>query len=119
MPKKHILICDDENPVRESLKAYLEKDYDLTFATNGHEALESIKSKDFDLFITDIKMPSLDGIDTIRQINQSNPNQKIIVLTGYESMSVAQEANKYNISSYLTKPVSKDKLLKTITNILE
>jgi len=119
MSKYHILICDDEEPVRESLKACLEESYVLSFANSGKEALDNISNNAFDLLIIDIKMPGMDGLETIRQIKEIKPDQKIIVLSGYESISVAQQASKYNIASYLTKPVSKDKLLKAISDSLE
>jgi YesN/AraC family two-component response regulator len=115
---KNILICDDELGVRESIKAYLEDTYDLYFAKNGQEALTFAKSIDFDLIIIDVKMPILDGLETIREIKNLKPNQKIILLTGYESLSLVDEASKIGADSYLTKPVGKDKLLKAIANII-
>jgi len=119
MNKYHILICDDEEPIRESLKAYLEDSYELSFARTGQEALDNISNNNFDLLIIDIKMPGMDGLETIRQIKEAKPEQRIIVLSGYESISVAQQASKYNITSYLTKPVGKDKLLKTVSDSLK
>lgn len=119
MKKYRILICDDEVGVRESLRAYLEDHYELSFARNGQEALDSVKSNDCDLIIMDIKMPVVDGIEVIKQVKESKPDQRIIILTGYESISIAEEAVKLGINSYLTKPVGKDKLLKTIAESLK
>ena len=118
MDRYHILICDDEESVRESLRAYLENSYELSFAETGQEALDNISNNAFDLLIIDIKMPGISGLEAIRQIKDAKPEQKIIVLSGYESISVAEQASKYNITSYLTKPVSKDKLLKTVSESL-
>jgi len=119
MNKYHILICDDEEGVRESLRAYLEDYYKLSFAKNGGEAIDSVKSNAFDLVIIDIKMPGIDGLEAIRQIKKVKPAQKIIVLTGYESTSIAGEASKLGINSYLTKPIGREKLLNTIKDLLK
>ena len=120
MSKKYnILICDDEEGVRESLKACLEDQYDLSFAKNGNEAIEGVKTKNFDLLIIDIKMPQMDGLEAIRHIKTVWPKQKVIVLSGYESISVAEEAIRLGINAYLTKPVGKRELLKTIAKDLK
>ena len=119
MKKYNLLVCDDEVGVRESLKVYLEDDYELSFAKNGQEAVDSAKSNSFDLIIMDIKMPVLDGAEVIKQIKKAIPEQKIVVLTGYESVSVAGEASKLGISSYLVKPIGKEKLLKTVQDIIK
>lgn len=114
MKKHHILVCDDEASVRESLKAYLEDDYHISFAKDGQEAIDTVKSNDCDLVIMDIKIPGIGGIEVIKQIKVLKPAQKIIVLTGYESMNIAEEVSKLGVNSYLVKPVGKDKLLKTV-----
>ena len=118
MSKYDILICDDDTTVRESLKAYLEDSYELSFTKDGQETISSVKSNDFALIIIDIKIPGINGIETIRQIKELKPGQKIIVLTGYESTSIAEEVSKLGISSYLIKPVGQDKLLKAVKSAI-
>lgn len=118
MNKHNILICDDELSVRESLKAYLEDNYQIAFAKNSQEATNAVKSSDCSLVIMDIKLPGISGIDIIKQIKQIKPGQKIIVLTGYESISIAEEVSKLGVASYLVKPVGKDKLLKTVADAI-
>lgn len=114
-----ILICDDELSIRESLKAYLENNYRLSTAKSGQEAIDAVSKGNFDLVMIDIKMPDIDGLEAIRQIKNFNPDQKIIVLTGYETTSIAEEAAKLGVNAYLTKPIGKEKLLKTVVEIIQ
>jgi YesN/AraC family two-component response regulator len=119
MPKKRILICDDEFAIRESIKAYLDEGYELSIATNGQEAINTVTEKEFDLLIIDIKMPIMDGLEAIRQIKNLKPEQKIIVLTGYETTSIAEEAARQGVNAYLTKPIGKEKLRKAVAEIIK
>lgn len=102
--KKHILICDDEEGVRESLNLILSNEYNLAFASNGKEALDYLKSNKTDLVIMDIKMPKKSGLETLKELRNINPDLKVIMVTGYRSVETAHEATKYNIYEYITKP---------------
>lgn len=102
--KKRILVCDDEEGVRESLNLILGEDYSLSFATNGNEALEQLKKSGADLVIMDIKMPKKNGIETVKEIHRHTPHTKVIMVTGYQSVETAREASKYGIFEYITKP---------------
>lgn len=102
--RKIILICDDEEGVRESLGLILGNDYKLAFATNGNEALNYLKKHHADLVIMDIKMPQKNGLDTIKELRHQKPNTKIIMVTGYQSVETAREASKYGVVDYITKP---------------
>ena len=94
MQKKKILICDDEEGVRESLKLILEDDYDLSFATTGNEAIEKTKKELSDLVILDIKMPKMSGLETLKELKKISPNTKVIIASGYKSVEAANEAIK-------------------------
>ncbi|MFH1868635.1 MAG: response regulator [Candidatus Omnitrophota bacterium] len=120
MSKYHILICDDEEIIRESVKAYLEDDFEISLAENGLQAIELTKTEDFGVIIMDIKLGGdIDGINAIKEIKKFKPDQKIIVLTGYESVDSDEEALKLGVSSYLVKPIGRAKLLKIIEDILK
>lgn len=110
MKKAHILLCDDEIRVRNVLKMILEEAYDLSFAGNGKEAVQFLKKNNPDLVILDIKMPRLGGIEALRNIKQVKPNLPVLMLTGYESYDVAQEAADAGADDYLTKPVKRKDL---------
>lgn len=116
--KKNILVCDDEEGIRESLNLILEKDYNVLFATNGREAIETINSKPVDLVILDIKMPKMDGLETLKELKKANPNTKVIIATGYKSVETAQQAIRLGASNYIVKPFESDQVLKVVKKSL-
>ncbi|MFH1460767.1 MAG: response regulator [Candidatus Omnitrophota bacterium] len=117
--KKRILICDDEEGIRESLKLILEKDYDLVFAKNGNECLSALKNKSsISLVLLDIKMPVQNGLEVTQCIKEKFPDKKVIIVTGYKSAEIAQEAAEKGAIDYIVKPFdSKDILEKVKNNI--
>lgn len=114
MAKKKILICDDEEGIRESLRLILEENYDLDFAITGIEALEKAKKESPDIVILDIKMPKMNGLDTLKEIKKVSPNTKVIIASGYKSTETAQEAVKLGASDYIIKPFDSKELLKKV-----
>lgn len=108
---KKILVCDDEEGIRESLKLILEKDYEVIFAENGDMAVQKMKSGPPDLVILDIKMPRRDGLDTLREIKKINPSQKVVIATGYRSVDTANEAVKLGATDYIIKPFDRKQVL--------
>lgn len=117
--KKKILICDDEEGIRESLNLILKDDYDLIFTTNGQECLKALeKTKDIGLVLMDIKMPKQNGIEITRDIKRLFPEIKVIILTGYESSEIAQEATLAGADAYITKPFKRDQVMKIINRTI-
>ena len=114
MDKKRILICDDDVAIRESYRLILENSYQLNFANNGIKALEEFKNNSFDLVILDIKIPKKDGLEVLKEMKNANPQSNILIITGYKSASIAEEAIKLGAINYLPKPFDKSKLLKTV-----
>lgn len=112
--RKKILICDDEEGIRESFKLILEKDYDLMFAQNGDEAVQMMKSSPSEITILDIKMPKKDGLETLKELKKINPSSKVIIATGYKSVDIAQEAMNLGASDYVVKPFDRDKIKKVV-----
>ena len=102
--KPTILICDDEEGIRESFKLILEDLYDLRFATNGLEALELLKSFTPSLMLLDIKMPKVHGMEILKRVKQLKPKLPVIIVTGYQSVEMAQEALKIGAADYIPKP---------------
>ena len=116
---KKILVCDDEEGIRESLKLILEKDYEVIFAENGDIAIQKLKSAPADLVILDIKMPRRDGLDTLREIKKLNPATKVVIATGYRSVDTANEAVKLGATDYIIKPFDRKQVLATARKNLD
>ena len=116
--KKRILICDDEEGVRESLNLILGEDYNLAFANNGNEALRYLEKANLDLIIMDIKMPQKNGLEALKELRQQKPNVKVIMITGYQSVETAAEASKYGILEYITKPFESSLVKETVQKAL-
>ncbi len=113
--KPTILICDDEEGIRESFNLILKDKYELIFATCGEDCLRTLKeNKDIDLILMDIKMPRQNGIEITKEIKRLRPHIKVIVVTGYESAEVAKEATEAGADAYITKPFESREILKKI-----
>ncbi|MFA5008763.1 MAG: response regulator [Candidatus Omnitrophota bacterium] len=117
--KPLILICDDEEGVRESLNLILGEEYNLDFASNGNEALQYLTKANPDLIIMDIKMPQKNGLETLKELRQKKPNVKVIMITGYQSVETAAEASKYGILEYITKPFESSLVKETVQKALQ
>jgi two-component system response regulator AtoC len=104
----NILLADDEPDVRKSLSNFLSKlGHDVVCAENGIEGLKEFHSRNFDLIITDIRMPSMDGLELMRRIKDIERSSiDVIVITGHGDMDNAVKALKYGAFDYLQKPVN-------------
>ena len=107
---KRILVIDDEALVIESLKKLLKKKgYDVSIAKNGLEAMQRVEEGDFDLIVSDIRMPDMNGIEIIKKIREylkQNGKGSVpeILITGYASKENLEEAKKLNVADYIYKP---------------
>ena len=117
---KKIIVVDDDKLILGTLKRLLRKEgFEVETAQNGFEALEKIKNTNFDLIITDIRMPDKDGIETIKEARKylSENNRELIpelIITGFANDQNRQEADKLKVASYLTKPFDLKDLLQNI-----
>lgn len=114
MENYRILVVDDEKVIREFLRDFLsDQGYETDLATDGKEALDKIKRSNYDLVITDIKMPNADGIEVLRKVKRKNSNTGVIIITGYPSLETEKECKKFGAAGYLVKPfqISQIKLL--------
>ena len=109
-----ILICDDEEGIRESFKLILSDLYDLHFAENGLKAIEMLPSLSPAAMLLDIKMPKLNGMETLKQIKKLKPSLPVIIVTGYQSVELAQEALKNGAADYIPKPFDSKQILKVV-----
>jgi DNA-binding NtrC family response regulator len=115
-----ILIVDDETIVRESLGSWFrEEGYSVDVAASAREALEKLTIKDWDIFLLDIRMPGMDGLDLQRKIKESHPDSTIIIMTAYASVETAVEAMKQGAYDYIVKPFDPDDLEHLVRNAIE
>ncbi|MBU4346742.1 MAG: response regulator [Candidatus Omnitrophica bacterium] len=121
---KKILVIDDEELVTESLLKLLSiEGYNATVAKSGEEAIDKVKKNDFDLIICDVRMPELDGIETIKRIRAhlENSNKKPVpevLITGYADMEKYVSAKELEVFDYLYKPFDNKEFLRIIKNVL-
>jgi len=114
----HVLVVDDESSQRELLAGFLKKrGYTVPTAASGVEAVEKNATTGFDLVILDLKMPELDGIETIVRMKEIDPETYFVVLTGYGTVESAVRAMKSGAYDYLNKPVNLDELELIIEHI--
>ena len=118
MKKQRILVCDDEEGVRESLDLILGKDYRLEFATDGEEAIRIASERPFSLALLDIKMPRVNGLEVLKWFRQNRPDTPVVMLTAYQSVEMAQEAIALGAVNYLAKPFERSELKQTIARVL-
>ena len=110
-----ILICDDEEGIRESLKLILGDHYDLITVDSGEQCLECLKNDtSIGLVLLDIKMPKVNGLDILKAIKEKNPDLHVIIVTGYKSVETASEAATLGASGYIVKPFKSDEILEAV-----
>jgi len=115
-----LLIVDDELHVRESLSRwFIEDGYDVHTASGGKEALAALGRRHFDVVITDIKMPGMDGLELQRRIHEVDPEVAIILVTAYASVSTAVQALKEGAYDYLVKPFDPEELSRVVEKACE
>ncbi len=111
-----ILIVDDEVLVLKAISRSLEFDFDLTLATSGLEALKLIRHQAaFEIIISDLRMPEMDGIEFIRRARQFSPESVFMLLTGNQDLAEAECAvDKGLVFRIMEKPCNKDSILESI-----
>jgi len=121
MPDKiKLLIVDDEVKFLDSIAKRLElRDFDVTKATNGEEALEAARGAKFDLALLDLKMPGMDGKQVLELLKTEHKYLEVIILTGHGSLDSAVECTKLGAFDYLPKPYELDKLLDILKKAYE
>jgi two-component system response regulator AtoC len=105
-----ILIIDDDQNIRETLKVLLSKEYKVILAENGLTGIEKFKSENPDLIITDLKMDDLDGIEILKKVKESGVDTPVILITAYEEIQSSIEAIQLGAYDYIGKPLDIEKL---------
>ncbi len=116
---ENILIADDERDIRESLSIILEGEgYLCTVAANGLEALEKIKAYNYDILITDIVMPKMDGMKLMEQTLLFSPQTLVILMTAYASIESAINSLRKGAADYFLKPIEFDEVIVRVKQLL-
>jgi len=115
-----ILIADDEKPIRDSLKMILDEEgYVTDVVADGDEALQKIQNENYDIVITDIKMPKVDGIQLLESASKVSPETFFIIMTAYASVKTAIDALRQGAYDYLIKPVEFDDVIVRVKRLLD
>jgi two-component system response regulator PilR (NtrC family) len=115
-----ILVVDDEQSLREVLSIMLKRTgYAVTSVADGEEAIELLNRDIFDLVITDLRMPKIDGLEVLRAAKSASPETVVLIITAFASADSAVEAMKQGAYDYLTKPFQVDEVQLIIRNALE
>jgi DNA-binding NtrC family response regulator len=115
--KSIIMIVDDEKDFVEMLGLRLkEKGENVVTAYNGNECLKALETTDVDVIILDVKMPGMNGIDTLKEIKKKQPLVEVIMLTGHGTIQTAIDGMKIGAFDFLLKPADFDELLDKITS---
>ena len=115
MIPKRILIVDDEESFRHMLSVILKKEkYDVETASNGEEGLQKVADSPFDQILCDIRMPQMDGLEFLREVQKMGVNATIIMMSAYGTVDSAIEAMKLGAYDYISKPFKPDEIILTL-----
>ena len=117
-----ILIIEDEAAIRNVIKNILldeDKSYEVEVAEDGEEGLSKIKSMDFDLIISDIKMPKKDGVQVLVEALEYNPDLSFLMISGHGDIETAVDWIKKGAFDYISKPPDLNRFLSTVRNALD
>ncbi|RMF43635.1 MAG: sigma-54-dependent Fis family transcriptional regulator, partial [Deltaproteobacteria bacterium] len=119
-PSYRILIVDDEESLREFLGIMLTREgYEVETAADGGQGVEKLRQSGFDLVITDIQMPRVDGFGVLNHVLEHSPDTVVIMITAFSSTEQAVEAMKLGAYDYITKPFKNDEIRLIVKNALE
>ena len=118
--QKRVLVVDDEDHIRNILvRTLIAEGYDVTGASSGPEAIDKVADNTFDVLISDVRMPGMNGLETVRAIKARQPKIIAVMASGVSEEEIAQaDAIAAGAIAYFTKPYSLDELLITLEEVL-
>ena len=115
-----ILVVDDENIVLDSCQRVLEADgFEVFLVPSADKALKAMKKDDFALLLIDVKMPGHDGMYLMREVKEKWPDIPIIVMSGYHTKEIIEEAVKIGAATFIAKPFTPDELLEALRQVIK
>jgi FixJ family two-component response regulator len=118
--KGKVLVLDDEQIVLDSITRILgEENYDVQTSRSGKDAIETLKHGGFDILITDLKMPEMDGLEAMESLSDIDPDLSMIMVTAYPTVDTAVDAMKMGAVDYLRKPFTPEQLIDLTTKVMD
>jgi DNA-binding NtrC family response regulator len=120
MEKNKALVIDDEQIVLDSVSKILtHENYQVDVSLSGRKGLEGAIQGDYDIVLTDIRMPDIGGMRVLRDIKRAKPSLPVVIITGYATVRSAVQAMKLGAADYIEKPFTPDQLLKAVASALD
>jgi DNA-binding NtrC family response regulator len=120
MEKNKALVIDDEQIVLDSVSKILkDENYEVDVSLSGREGLNQAIQKEYDIVLTDIRMPDIGGMRVLRDVKRAKPSLPVVIITGYASVKSAVQAMKLGAADYIEKPFTPDQLLKAVNLALD
>ncbi|MBU2055846.1 MAG: sigma-54 dependent transcriptional regulator [Proteobacteria bacterium] len=118
--KHHLLVVDDEEVIREGMRRILSAEgYHVDTSASGRTAVEKIQEQDFDVVITDLKMPGMDGMEVLKTIKILQPEVPVVIITGYSTVDTAVEAMKNGAFDYIAKPFTSELIIDKVRKAVD
>ena len=120
MEKMKALVIDDEQIVLDSVRKILtDENYEVDVSLSGREGLNRAIHKEYDIVLTDIRMPDIGGMRVLRDVRRARPSLPVLMITGYASVQSAVQAMKLGAADYIEKPFSPEQLIKAVASALD
>jgi DNA-binding NtrC family response regulator len=120
MKPNKALVIDDEQVVLDSVtKILTDENYEVDVSLSGQEGLQWAIGRDYDIVLTDIRMPDIGGMRVLRDIKRAKPSLPVMMITGYASVESSVQAMKLGAADYIEKPFTPVQLLKAVASALE
>jgi two-component system nitrogen regulation response regulator NtrX len=117
---RHVLIVDDEKNIRRTFKMVLEAEgFEVSVAATGEEAVGKFRDDRPDAVVLDVKLPGIDGIETLQRLKKTGREVPVIMISGHGTIATAVEATRQGAFDFVEKPISKERLLVAIRNALK
>jgi len=120
MEKKKALVIDDEQVVLDGVSKILtDERYKVDVSLSGREGLNQAIEKEYDIVLTDIRMPDIGGMRVLRDIKRAKPSLPVVMITGYASVRSSVQAMKLGAADYIEKPFTPDQLIRAVASALD
>ncbi|MCP4567871.1 MAG: response regulator [FCB group bacterium] len=120
MDRYKILVVDDELLIRDLLYDFFTtNEWEISIAEDGQKALDYLKNQDYDIVLTDLKMPDMNGMDLTGRIRTLHGDLPVVIMTGYPSLDSALDALRNKVDDYIIKPFNVNQLYKVVKKVVD